>query len=78
MIFIQAGGKWYDVETGRRDGRISLKSEAQANIPPPEMPIPKAIELFAKKGLNKDDFVVLLGNHLSHAILTNKENFKFF
>ncbi|CAO2840096.1 unnamed protein product [Amaranthus hypochondriacus] len=58
-----AGGKWYEVETGRRDGRISLKSEAQANIPPPEMPVPKAIELFAKKGLNKDDFVVLLGGH---------------
>lgn len=58
-----AGGKWFEVETGRRDGRVSLRSEAQANIPPPTMPVPVAIELFASKGLNKDDFVVLLGGH---------------
>uniref|UniRef100_A0A7C8ZGJ7 Peroxidase n=1 Tax=Opuntia streptacantha TaxID=393608 RepID=A0A7C8ZGJ7_OPUST len=58
-----AGGKWYDVETGRRDGLVSLSSEAQANIPPPTIPVPKAIQLFAKKGLNKYDFAVLLGGH---------------
>lgn len=58
-----AGGKWFEVETGRRDGVVSLKSEAQANIPPPTMPVSQAIQLFAKKGLNKDDFVVLLGGH---------------
>ncbi|XP_074289346.1 peroxidase 57-like [Silene latifolia] len=58
-----AGGKWFDVETGRRDGRVSLRSEAQANIPPPTMPIPTAIKLFASKGLNKNDFVILLGGH---------------
>lgn len=58
-----AGGKWYEVETGRRDGLVSIKSEAQANIPPPTMPVAQAIELFAKKGLNKNDFVVLLGGH---------------
>lgn len=58
-----AGGKWYEVETGRRDGVVSRKDEAQANIPPPTMPVPQAIELFAKKGLNKHDFVVLLGGH---------------
>lgn len=40
---------------------MSLKDEAQANIPEPTMPVAQAIELFAKKGLNKDDFVVLLG-----------------
>uniref|UniRef100_A0A803MW40 Peroxidase n=2 Tax=Chenopodium quinoa TaxID=63459 RepID=A0A803MW40_CHEQI len=55
-----AGGKWYEVETGRRDGVVSRKDEAQANIPPPTMPVPQAIELFARKGLNKHDFVVLL------------------
>ncbi|KAH9624750.1 hypothetical protein KSS87_003520 [Heliosperma pusillum] len=58
-----AGGKWFEVETGRRDGRVSLRSEAQANIPPPTMSIPTAIKLFASKGLNKDDFVILLGGH---------------
>lgn len=61
-IFL-AGGKWYEVETGRRDGRVSLASEAEAILPPPRIPIHKAIELFAKKGLNKDDFVILMGGH---------------
>lgn len=58
---MQAGGKYYEVETGRRDGVVSIKSEAQAAIPPPTMPIQQAIALFAQKGLTKDDFVVLLG-----------------
>ncbi|XP_021747942.1 peroxidase 57-like [Chenopodium quinoa] len=58
-----AGGKWYDVETGRRDGRVSLSKEAEAILPPPTIPVNKAIQLFAKKGLNKRDFVVLLGGH---------------
>lgn len=58
-----AGGKWYEVETGRRDGLVSRSSEAIANIPPPTIPVPQAIKLFAQKGLNKDDFVVLLGGH---------------
>ncbi|KNA22511.1 hypothetical protein SOVF_033580 [Spinacia oleracea] len=58
-----AGGKWFEVETGRRDGFVSRKNEAQASIPPPTMPVPQAIQLFASKGLNKDDFVVLLGGH---------------
>ncbi|KMT05461.1 hypothetical protein BVRB_7g175870 [Beta vulgaris subsp. vulgaris] len=61
-IFL-AGGKWYEVETGRRDGRVSLKSEAEASLPPPTIPVHKAIEMFAKRGLNKEDFVVLLGGH---------------
>lgn len=58
-----AGGKWYDVETGRRDSRVSLQSEALANLPSPSMPVEKAIHLFAQRGLNKEDFVVLLGGH---------------
>ncbi|KAJ8428121.1 hypothetical protein Cgig2_000893 [Carnegiea gigantea] len=58
-----AGGDWFDVETGRRDGLVSLQSEALANIPPPTIPVPKAIEIFAERGLNKNDMVYLLGGH---------------
>lgn len=58
-----AGGKWFEVETGRRDGLVSTRSEALANIPPPTIPVPQAIKLFAQKGLNTDDFVILLGGH---------------
>ncbi|KMT05705.1 hypothetical protein BVRB_7g167130 [Beta vulgaris subsp. vulgaris] len=58
-----AGGKRYEVETGRKDGLVSLASEAQAILPPPTMPVQQAIDLFAQKGLTIQDFVVLLGGH---------------
>ncbi|CAO2840095.1 unnamed protein product [Amaranthus hypochondriacus] len=61
-IFL-AGGKWYDVETGRRDGRVSIDTEAMANLPPPNISIPASIFLFAQKGLTISDMVVLLGGH---------------
>jgi len=61
IYYTQAGGRWFEVETGRRDGLVSLKSEALANIPPPTIPIPQAIKIFADRGLSIIDFVVLLG-----------------
>ncbi|XP_074267493.1 peroxidase 57-like [Silene latifolia] len=57
------GAKWYDVETGRKDGRISSASEAQNALPGPNIPVGSAIKLFAQYGLNTEDFVVLLGCH---------------
>jgi len=61
MLLVQAGGKWYDVETGRRDSLVSLKSEALANVPPVTISMDKAVNMFAQRGLSKEDFVVLLG-----------------
>lgn len=58
-----AGGAWYDVETGRRDGLVSLASDAQSTLPPPTISILQAINLFAQKGLNLIDMVTLLGGH---------------
>ncbi|XP_010685989.2 peroxidase 57 [Beta vulgaris subsp. vulgaris] len=58
-----AGGKWYYVETGRRDGLVSHKSEALANLPSENIPVRDAVNLFASRGLSKEDFVVLLGAH---------------
>jgi len=60
-LLLQAGGDWFDVETGRRDGLVSLQSEALANIPPPTIPVAEAIEIFAERGLDKNDMVYLLG-----------------
>ncbi|XP_057521804.1 peroxidase 44-like [Amaranthus tricolor] len=56
-----AQGRWYNVETGRRDGLISRASEAQANLPGPTIPVPVAIDIFRRRGLSADDFVLLLG-----------------
>ncbi|XP_057548877.1 peroxidase 57-like [Amaranthus tricolor] len=58
-----AGGRWYYVETGRRDGFISSRSEALANLPSEHITTRDAIQLFASRGLSKEDFVVLLGGH---------------
>lgn len=58
-----AGGKWYNVETGRRDSLTSNRRDAIANIPKPDIPVDQAINLFASKGLTKEDFVILLGGH---------------
>ena len=58
---MQAGGRWYYVETGRRDGFISSRSEALANLPSEHITTRDAIQLFASRGLSKEDFVVLLG-----------------
>ncbi|KAJ8428119.1 hypothetical protein Cgig2_000891 [Carnegiea gigantea] len=63
VVVFLAGGKWYNVETGRRDGRISIAQEANENLPSPRIPVPVAIDLFARWGLDVEDFVLLLGAH---------------
>uniref|UniRef100_A0A803LD05 peroxidase n=1 Tax=Chenopodium quinoa TaxID=63459 RepID=A0A803LD05_CHEQI len=56
-----AGGRWYRVEVGRRDGVISRASEAEANLPASSISVPNAIDVFRTRGLNTQDFVLLLG-----------------
>ncbi|KAL8162721.1 hypothetical protein V2J09_014210 [Rumex salicifolius] len=55
-----AGGRWYKVETGRRDGRVSIASDANS-LPGPTTPVASAVQIFANKGISKEDFVLLLG-----------------
>ncbi|KAL2899410.1 Peroxidase 60 [Bienertia sinuspersici] len=56
-----AEGRWYNVETGRRDGFVSSASEAQRTLPGPTIPVPIAVDIFRRRGLSADDFVLLLG-----------------
>ncbi|XP_031247818.1 peroxidase 3-like [Pistacia vera] len=53
----------WKVLTGRRDGRISLASEALANIPSPFFNFTALKQSFASKGLTVHDLVVLSGGH---------------
>jgi hypothetical protein len=48
------------VQLGRRDGRVSQAWMAGA-LPGPNVDIPTAIDMFAKKGLNSFDMTVLMG-----------------
>lgn len=60
----QGGGTQYTyaVQTGRRDGNISLASDATRNLPGDSFSASQAIAAFRAKGLSASDTVLLLGN----------------
>ncbi|KAJ6728514.1 PEROXIDASE 19 [Salix koriyanagi] len=58
-----AGGPYYPVKKGRRDGKISMASRVPYNIPRANFTIDQQIKLFNSKGLALQDLVVLSGAH---------------
>lgn len=56
---MQSKGGWYKVQTGRRDGLVSLASNV--NLPGPRMPVENAAAMFNQKGISTEDMVYLLG-----------------
>ncbi|KAF8409502.1 hypothetical protein HHK36_005578 [Tetracentron sinense] len=60
---VATGGPFWKVPTGRRDGIISRSSEALSNIPAPTSNFTTLRTLFANKGLNIKDLVLLSGAH---------------
>ncbi|KAL8148481.1 hypothetical protein AgCh_005743 [Apium graveolens] len=57
------GGLGYDVQAGRRDGRVSLASEASSGLTSPGDNLTKLTQAFAKRGLTQEDMVTLSGAH---------------
>ncbi|RWW71706.1 hypothetical protein BHE74_00020526, partial [Ensete ventricosum] len=53
----------WKVKTGRRDGNVSLASEALADIPSAGANFTKLVQQFASKDLDVKDLVVLSGAH---------------
>ncbi|KAF8387944.1 hypothetical protein HHK36_026609 [Tetracentron sinense] len=53
---------FWDVLTGRRDGKVSRASEVAGNLPSPFSNFTTLRQLFAAKKLNVNDLVVLSGN----------------
>ncbi|XP_024041548.1 peroxidase 60-like isoform X2 [Citrus clementina] len=61
--FVNGGGGRYEVQTGRRDGLVSLAQNVSISIPGPSASIPQTMAVFANKGLNLTDMVLLMGGH---------------
>ncbi|KAK7290687.1 hypothetical protein RIF29_05283 [Crotalaria pallida] len=57
-----AGGPAYDIATGRRDGVVSIKSDAN-ELPGPNSQVSQALQIFTSKGMSLNQMVTLLGAH---------------
>ncbi|KAK4477925.1 hypothetical protein RD792_017190 [Penstemon davidsonii] len=76
-VAMSGGGK-YIVETGRRDGSVSLAKNV--DLPSPSISVSNSIKAFANKGLNPTDMVYLLGGHtvgITHCSLIRDRIYNF-
>lgn len=62
---MQGGGGRCKVQTGRRDGLISLAENVSLFLLNPSDSVSQTIALFANKGLTATDMVLLMGTSLS-------------
>lgn len=75
-----AGNISYKIPSGRRDGRISLSSEATANLPTPLSNASTLIASFAAKNLTAEEMVVLSGAHsigVAHCVAFRNRIYNF-
>ncbi|KAG9129679.1 hypothetical protein Leryth_017757 [Lithospermum erythrorhizon] len=60
---VLAGGPFWSVPYGRKDGRVSIAKEADQYVPMGSEKITDLVEFYQSKGLNIVDMVVLSGAH---------------
>ncbi|WCJ42233.1 Peroxidase family protein [Euphorbia peplus] len=75
-----AGGSFYKVELGRRDGRISTKASVQHRLPGPNLNLDQLNKLFNSNGLSQTDMIALSGAHtlgFSHCNKFSKRIYNF-
>ncbi|XVF80745.1 hypothetical protein PTKIN_Ptkin15bG0099700 [Pterospermum kingtungense] len=59
----KAGGIYYAILAGRRDGRVSVSDEVGQNLPSPFINAEQIAQSFARKGMSVDEMVTLSGAH---------------
>lgn len=77
---VATGGPSWKVPTGRRDGRVSIRAEAQNNIPAPTNNFTLLQRSFANQGLDLKDLVLLSGAHtigVSHCTSVSSRLYNF-
>ncbi|XP_048544484.1 peroxidase 1-like [Triticum urartu] len=73
-------GPWYGVETGRRDGNVTVAEYAENDLAPPDSNIVDVKTFFSVKSLTAKDIVVLFGSHsigTSHCEAFRKRLYNF-
>ncbi|KAG0619503.1 hypothetical protein M758_4G143800 [Ceratodon purpureus] len=76
-----AGSLLYNIRYGRRDGSISLITEANQQLPPPTFNYSQLITSFASKGFNAHELMVLSGAHtfgVSHCSSFTSRLYNFY
>ncbi|KAL6993706.1 Peroxidase 10 [Sarracenia purpurea var. burkii] len=63
MVSLPAGGPYWAVSLGRRDGLTASQTAANRDIPSPFEPLENITAKFTSKGLDIKDVVVLSGAH---------------
>ncbi|OAY25995.1 peroxidase 27 [Manihot esculenta] len=79
-VTVATKGLRWEVETGRRDGRVSIAAETLTNLVAPNANITTIITRFQAKGLSVKDAVILLGSHTigtSHCSSFNSRLYNF-
>ncbi|KAH6826703.1 Peroxidase superfamily protein [Perilla frutescens var. hirtella] len=79
-VTVAIQGPSWDVETGRKDGKVSILNEALFNLLPPFANITTLKQGFEQRGLNAKDLVVLSGSHtigISHCSSFNNRLYNF-
>ncbi|MCL7032171.1 hypothetical protein MKW94_024315 [Papaver nudicaule] len=74
------GRQMWEVPLGRRDGNVSLASEAIANLPSASSNFSTLLNSFSRKGLNLTDLVALSGAHtvgIAHCGVISRRLFNF-
>ncbi|WOG83894.1 hypothetical protein DCAR_0103072 [Daucus carota subsp. sativus] len=58
----KAGGIYYSIPSGRRDGTVSIESEVSA-LPPPFLDVPPMLQFFTNKSMSVKEMTALSGAH---------------
>ncbi|KAL3526455.1 hypothetical protein ACH5RR_011111 [Cinchona calisaya] len=62
-LVTMAGGPYYPVKLGRKDGLVSKASAVDGNLPLPTMPMTQIIQIFESRGFSVQEMVALSGAH---------------